>query len=310
MPEVRRYLSLHARSVGEEGDNDDDDDDDTTFKKGEKRNARKGKGRKTTRRRRKWAGPHNDLCQRCGLGGELLCCDFCNLVYHMKCIRPKCRTIPDGDWACENCQAEDEDEEGEDGGGVSSGGSSSGIDSSGSGRSGKSLDEGMFSFRSPASREEALQYEGLRGGDYLSPLAKKPTKKKKKKKMEQTKKQGAQGVQGERAKPLQSASASKTSTAEAASKAKAKVNVKEEVKEEVKAVEKVFAKVEGAEGCTGDGKVACSNSSTGSTSPSHKGAEGARVKPTSDASPTRKKSKRTLSPARGSKRHMKRKCAM
>ena len=24
---------------------------------------------------------HNDACQRCGHGGDLICCDYCNLVY-------------------------------------------------------------------------------------------------------------------------------------------------------------------------------------------------------------------------------------
>ena len=28
------------------------------------------------------ADVHNDLCTRCGLGGDVLCCDFCTLVYH------------------------------------------------------------------------------------------------------------------------------------------------------------------------------------------------------------------------------------
>ena len=26
---------------------------------------------------------HNEKCESCGLGGELLCCDKCNLVYHI-----------------------------------------------------------------------------------------------------------------------------------------------------------------------------------------------------------------------------------
>jgi len=48
---------------------------------------------------------HNALCQACGMGGELLCCDFCNLVYHLGCLDPPMEVIPDGKWECPECQA-------------------------------------------------------------------------------------------------------------------------------------------------------------------------------------------------------------
>lgn len=47
---------------------------------------------------------HNDLCQICSFGGELICCDYCNLVYHMKCL-PRNEIIPDEPlkWSCPAC---------------------------------------------------------------------------------------------------------------------------------------------------------------------------------------------------------------
>lgn len=51
---------------------------------------------------------HNDLCETCGLGGDLLCCSTCNLVFHLDCTRPKLGTIPEDDWSCAYCIASGE----------------------------------------------------------------------------------------------------------------------------------------------------------------------------------------------------------
>ena len=40
------------------------------------------------RRPDKWAGIHHHECYNCGVGGELICCDFCNCVFHPKCCKP------------------------------------------------------------------------------------------------------------------------------------------------------------------------------------------------------------------------------
>jgi GNAT superfamily N-acetyltransferase len=49
---------------------------------------------------------HNDLCSRCGIGGDVLCCDFCTLVYHMACVTPPLRSLPKGKWGCPVCKKE------------------------------------------------------------------------------------------------------------------------------------------------------------------------------------------------------------
>jgi hypothetical protein len=51
---------------------------------------------------------HNDLCQQCGIGGDVLCCDFCNVVYHMGCLTPKLSVLPEGKWGCPVCVQEAE----------------------------------------------------------------------------------------------------------------------------------------------------------------------------------------------------------
>jgi hypothetical protein len=32
-----------------------------------------------------WKGKHNDICLTCDLGGSLICCYSCNLVFHLGC---------------------------------------------------------------------------------------------------------------------------------------------------------------------------------------------------------------------------------
>lgn len=49
----------------------------------------------------------NDLndtkCTRCGLPGDMLCCDTCPRVYHLSCLCLSATDVPDGDWSCPSC---------------------------------------------------------------------------------------------------------------------------------------------------------------------------------------------------------------
>ncbi|KAJ1450856.1 hypothetical protein M885DRAFT_531286 [Pelagophyceae sp. CCMP2097] len=46
---------------------------------------------------------HSNECAICGGGGELLCCDTCELAYHLPCV--ELEAIPDGEWRCPRCRA-------------------------------------------------------------------------------------------------------------------------------------------------------------------------------------------------------------
>jgi chromodomain-helicase-DNA-binding protein 4 len=46
---------------------------------------------------------HNEECEVCDQVGDLLCCDTCTLVFHLKCLRPKLATVPKGNWSCAHC---------------------------------------------------------------------------------------------------------------------------------------------------------------------------------------------------------------
>ncbi len=44
---------------------------------------------------------HNEICDVCDTGGDLICCDTCNLVFHLKCLRLE--NVPKGKWSCDHC---------------------------------------------------------------------------------------------------------------------------------------------------------------------------------------------------------------
>jgi hypothetical protein len=62
---------------------------------------------------------HNNTCEACNEGGELLCCSTCTLAYHIPCVSPKLNEEPPDDWICAIClknklaaaSTDDEDED-------------------------------------------------------------------------------------------------------------------------------------------------------------------------------------------------------
>lgn len=46
---------------------------------------------------------HSDVCAVCDDGGELVICDECEGEYHLKCIRPPLKIVPEGRWECDEC---------------------------------------------------------------------------------------------------------------------------------------------------------------------------------------------------------------
>lgn len=47
---------------------------------------------------------HNESCNVCGSGGNLLCCDSCHLVFHLSCIGVSPSEVNfDAQWACPIC---------------------------------------------------------------------------------------------------------------------------------------------------------------------------------------------------------------
>uniref|UniRef100_A0A8B9I321 Chromodomain helicase DNA binding protein 5 n=1 Tax=Anser brachyrhynchus TaxID=132585 RepID=A0A8B9I321_9AVES len=66
---------------------------------------------------------HQDYCEVCQQGGEIILCDTCPRAYHLVCLDPELEKAPEGKWSCPHCEKEgiqwepkeDEDEEEEGG---------------------------------------------------------------------------------------------------------------------------------------------------------------------------------------------------
>jgi hypothetical protein len=45
----------------------------------------------------------DDFCFVCKIGGDLLVCDSCPHAFHLRCLTPPLKKVPDGDWYCPDC---------------------------------------------------------------------------------------------------------------------------------------------------------------------------------------------------------------
>lgn len=49
---------------------------------------------------------HQDYCEVCQQGGEIILCDTCPKAYHLVCLDPELEETPEGKWSCPTCEAE------------------------------------------------------------------------------------------------------------------------------------------------------------------------------------------------------------
>ncbi|KAM9800390.1 chromodomain-helicase-DNA-binding protein 5 isoform 1-T1 [Syngnathus typhle] len=88
--------------------------------------AAKKKARRGRKKRKKEDGDgyetdHQDYCEVCQQGGEIILCDTCPRAYHLVCLEPELEKAPEGKWSCPHCEkegiqweAKDEEDEEED----------------------------------------------------------------------------------------------------------------------------------------------------------------------------------------------------
>ncbi|KAI5711284.1 hypothetical protein M8J75_015718 [Diaphorina citri] len=107
-----------AEDISKDKDSDDDDDDDGESGGKSKRRpvrgaaARGKKKKKSTGRASKAADDdddedlqteHQDYCEVCQQGGEIILCDTCPRAYHLCCLDPELDETPEGKWSCPRC---------------------------------------------------------------------------------------------------------------------------------------------------------------------------------------------------------------
>ncbi|XP_063173770.1 chromodomain-helicase-DNA-binding protein 5 [Candoia aspera] len=49
---------------------------------------------------------HQDYCEVCQQGGEIILCDTCPRAYHLVCLDPELEKAPEGIWSCPHCEKE------------------------------------------------------------------------------------------------------------------------------------------------------------------------------------------------------------
>lgn len=49
---------------------------------------------------------HQDYCEVCQQGGEIILCDTCPRAYHLVCLDPELEEAPEGKWSCPHCNVE------------------------------------------------------------------------------------------------------------------------------------------------------------------------------------------------------------
>merc|ERR1712025_122471 len=47
---------------------------------------------------------HQDYCEVCQQGGEIILCDTCPKAYHLVCLEPELEEAPEGKWSCPHCE--------------------------------------------------------------------------------------------------------------------------------------------------------------------------------------------------------------
>lgn len=49
---------------------------------------------------------HQDYCEVCQQGGEIILCDTCPKAFHLVCLEPELEEAPEGKWSCPKCEAD------------------------------------------------------------------------------------------------------------------------------------------------------------------------------------------------------------
>ncbi|XP_041843079.1 chromodomain-helicase-DNA-binding protein 4 isoform X2 [Melanotaenia boesemani] len=108
--------SKRKRSSSDEDELDADSDfDDGNFSvsDGSSRSSRPKKKAKSAKKKKKetedgdgYETDHQDYCEVCQQGGEIILCDTCPRAYHMVCLDPDMEKAPEGKWSCPHCEKE------------------------------------------------------------------------------------------------------------------------------------------------------------------------------------------------------------
>ncbi|XP_077444255.1 chromodomain-helicase-DNA-binding protein 3 isoform X3 [Stigmatopora argus] len=96
----------------EEGDEDEDESEpEDSGVRGKKSNRQQPAKKKKKKKKSEEEGDgyetdHQDYCEVCQQGGEIILCDTCPRAYHLVCLEPELEKAPEGKWSCPHCERE------------------------------------------------------------------------------------------------------------------------------------------------------------------------------------------------------------
>uniref|UniRef100_A0A667ZJA6 Chromodomain helicase DNA binding protein 3 n=1 Tax=Myripristis murdjan TaxID=586833 RepID=A0A667ZJA6_9TELE len=93
----------------EDVDEDESEQEDSSVHSSSVRSDSSGRAKKNKRGRPDADGyetDHQDYCEVCQQGGEIILCDTCPRAYHLVCLEPELDKAPEGKWSCPHCEKE------------------------------------------------------------------------------------------------------------------------------------------------------------------------------------------------------------
>ncbi|KAJ8387203.1 hypothetical protein AAFF_G00159220 [Aldrovandia affinis] len=112
---VAQSAKRKKASSSEEDNLEESDWDDISIHSASVRSDTSGAPKKTARRGRRkkkredgdgYETDHQDYCEVCQQGGEIILCDTCPRAYHLVCLEPELEKAPEGKWSCPHCEKE------------------------------------------------------------------------------------------------------------------------------------------------------------------------------------------------------------
>ncbi|KAI6228682.1 hypothetical protein M3Y99_01199800 [Aphelenchoides fujianensis] len=112
-------ISTRKKKQDDEDDVDSDHEFETLLKQHERQLDQEEKEKEERRQSRRAAAAakkskkkkpeteeeHQNYCEVCQQGGDIMLCDTCPRAYHLICYDAEATEVPEGDWSCPHCEA-------------------------------------------------------------------------------------------------------------------------------------------------------------------------------------------------------------
>uniref|UniRef100_A0A665WK20 Chromodomain helicase DNA binding protein 3 n=1 Tax=Echeneis naucrates TaxID=173247 RepID=A0A665WK20_ECHNA len=116
----KKSCSVSVEFISEDMDEDESEQEDSSVHSSSVRSDSSGRVKKNKRgrpakKKKKIPGEeegdgyetdHQDYCEVCQQGGEIILCDTCPRAYHLVCLEPELDKAPEGKWSCPHCEKE------------------------------------------------------------------------------------------------------------------------------------------------------------------------------------------------------------